>query len=307
MRQIKLQTFLYLTDLGSFRAVAKKMNATQAAISQRIAGLESEVGFQLFDRSCKPVRLTPKGMDFFPFAEKILDLSTEMMRTLHGTTKFRGTIRLGVVGTLNHVWVPKFLNHIRHCYPDILIDLIVDTTEILRDYIHSGILDIAFLLGPISENSIHSKPICNYQFAWVANKKFKLSGGYIELKEVAKTPVITYPRGSQPYKLMKDLFKPKEYPLIRINASGSLVTTIKMTVDGLGVSVLPPIAIQQELQNNLLQIFKTDFVLPDLQYFSIYPKQSNHKILDLITDIAREIAAETTSDYITEFSTKIAS
>jgi DNA-binding transcriptional LysR family regulator len=292
MHQIKLETFVWLARLGRFRAVAERMNATQAAISQRIASLEKDLGVKLFERSSRSVKMTPKGQELLPYAEKIVDLSAEMFLRVAETRTYHGTIRLGVVETLVQVWLHKLLQKVRETYPDVTIELIVDTSLTLRDYLRKGSLDLAMLLGPETEFGIVKHPVCTYPLAWVASPSLGLSDKTITLAELARLPIITFPRRSLPYNMIKDLFRGPDLPPVRLNASGSLSTTIRLTVDGFGVSAIPPMAIQRELDEGLLHIFKTNFDLPDLHYIAIHPASPLNPVASIIAGMAREVAAE---------------
>lgn len=53
----RLETFVWVASLGSFRKAAERLHTTQPAISARIAGLEEELGVKLFEREGGPARL----------------------------------------------------------------------------------------------------------------------------------------------------------------------------------------------------------------------------------------------------------
>lgn len=57
----QLRTFIAAADEGSFSAAARKLNRVQSAVSGWVAGLEAQVGVELFDRSGRFPRLTPEG------------------------------------------------------------------------------------------------------------------------------------------------------------------------------------------------------------------------------------------------------
>ncbi|MFX5793235.1 LysR family transcriptional regulator, partial [Acinetobacter baumannii] len=59
-----LETAIWLAQLRTFRATADRLNITSAAISNRIAAMEQELGFKLFERDTREVRLTAEGSTF---------------------------------------------------------------------------------------------------------------------------------------------------------------------------------------------------------------------------------------------------
>lgn len=66
MNYKRLETFVWVATLGSFRKAAERLHTTQPAISARISGLEEELGVKLFEREggSSPIILTPKAKNF---------------------------------------------------------------------------------------------------------------------------------------------------------------------------------------------------------------------------------------------------
>ncbi|MBN8487840.1 MAG: LysR family transcriptional regulator, partial [Burkholderiales bacterium] len=73
-----LETLVVLARVGSFRETAQVLNATQAAISQRIANLEDDLGVELVDRSQRRLTLTAAGEQAVRQAQRMLDLEREL-------------------------------------------------------------------------------------------------------------------------------------------------------------------------------------------------------------------------------------
>src|SRR5260370_22545252 len=91
-----IETFMWVVTLGSLRGAAQKLNTTQAAISQRIAQLESEVGVKLLQRDRRMVLPTPSGRQMMVYAEKLIGLRSEMLAVVGDRSAMRGVLRLGV-------------------------------------------------------------------------------------------------------------------------------------------------------------------------------------------------------------------
>lgn len=293
MRQPKLETIVWLTRLGSFRAVAEHLSTTQAAISQRVASLERELGAKLFERNTRGLKLTPKGAMLLPYAERIVDLSAEMRIRVADPGAYLGTLRMGAVETLVNVWLHIMLEQVHETYPGITVELTVDTSVVLFEDVTKGRLDLAMLLEPGDEPGIVKRKICSYPLVWVASPSLGLVGKTLTIDALAKLPIITFPRRSVPYNMIKELFRGRDLPPVRLNASASLTTTIKLAVNAMGVSLLPRIAIEAELKEGLLHLFETDFSPPDLQYVSIYPATPLNPLAEIVSDMARSVAADT--------------
>ncbi|MFV2091547.1 MAG: LysR substrate-binding domain-containing protein, partial [Hyphomicrobiales bacterium] len=113
----------------------------------------------------------------------------------------------------------------------------------------------------------------------------------LTIHELARLPIITFPRRSAPYNMIKELFRGRDLAPVRLNASASLATTIRLAVNAMGVALLPPVAIERELKAGHLHLFETDFSPPDLQYVAIYPATPLNPLAEIISDKARSIAA----------------
>ncbi|VAW13390.1 Transcriptional regulator, LysR family [hydrothermal vent metagenome] len=199
MRQAKLETIVWLNRLGSFRAVAEKLNTSQAVISQRVASLELELGVKLFERNTRGLKLTPKGAALLPYAERIVDISAEMLMQVTDPSAYAGVIRIGAVETLVHVWLHRLLERIYETYSGVAVELTVDTSGVLRDAVLKGKLDIAMLLAPEREPDLTKKAICTYKLAWTASPALGLGTKTLSIDELARLPIITFARHSVPY------------------------------------------------------------------------------------------------------------
>lgn len=79
-----LETFLWAARLNSFNLAAKKLHASPAAVSARIAALEEELGVKLFDRKDKSIELTNQGSTALAEADRILRIVSDFKERLGG-------------------------------------------------------------------------------------------------------------------------------------------------------------------------------------------------------------------------------
>ncbi|WP_020407185.1 LysR family transcriptional regulator [Hahella ganghwensis] len=266
MNTKNLDAFLAIVKYGTFKAASEVLHTTQPAISTRIAKLEEDVGSELFDRSDKRVRLTSKGYALLPYAERIAALLKEMQYVAGERNSCRQTMRLGATETVVHLWVAKFLNALHGHYPGLSIELIVDQSTILRDKLVTGELDLAFLTDALEDADIEFQPFCSYPLAWVASPRLTDPGTELDLHDLARFPLITYPRQSKPYTQLQELFNAVNMPTVRINGLSSLATMIHMAVDGIGIGILPLAAVEKELSSGELIRLNPSKNLPDLEY-----------------------------------------
>ena len=226
-----LETFVWIARLGSFRAAANRIYSSQPSVSARISGLEDRLGVELFDRTGKKVTLTAKGREFLVYAEKMLSLHGEMLQAIAQPSSIQGTIRLAVSETIAHTWLPQLIEKVSEAYPAINLELDVDISVNLAEKLKNHQIDIAFLMGLVNQPGVVNRPLCKYSLIWVASPRLALPSAQISLEELAKWPIITYPRQSEPYVAIRSLVDPMNHSS-RVHSSSSLSTIIRMTVDG---------------------------------------------------------------------------
>lgn len=287
-----LEVFYWVAKLKSFRGAAERLHTTQPAVSQRIASLETEFGLKLFDRAARSVSLTPKGRELLDYAERMLRLRADMMRAVAAPAALSGLMRLGVSETIVHTWLAQFIERVNAIYPGIVLDIVVDVSPNLRDALVVHELDLAFLLGPVSQPNMTNYDLCRYPLAFVVKKGTDLGAEPVPLSRLIEMPIITFPKTTRPYLTLREILSRADLPPPRLFSNSSLSTIVKMTQDGIGVSVIPPIVISQELESGALKILQTEISLPDLAFTASMPITPDGLIAEPVARIAVEIARE---------------
>ncbi len=242
-----LEIFVWIAQLGGFRAAAEKLNTTQPAVSQRIAGLEEQLGVKLFSREARKVALTPEGRAFLTYAERMLRLRSEMLQSVKGGTAFRGTIRIGVAETLVHTILGRLIERAHAAFPAVSIDVEVDTSRNLRDALVASTIDLAFLLGPVSEPRVRNIDVVRYPLGWVARPGLLAPGERLTLAHFERHPAITYTRDTRPHIQLRETLHRMGLRQPRIFGTGSLSTIVRMCRDGIGLALIPPAVIRDDL------------------------------------------------------------
>ena len=289
-----LEIFYWVAKLKSFRGAADLLHTTQPAVSQRVAALETEFGLKLFDRTARAVTLTPKGRELLDHAERMLRLRAEMMRTVAAPAALGGLLRLGVSETIVHTWLARFIERVNATYPRIVLDIVVDVSPNLRDALVAHGLDLALLLGPISQPHLINYDLCQYPLAFVVRSDVDLGPEPVPLERLIETPIITFPKTTRPYIALRDSLTRADLPPPRIFSSSSLSTIVRMTEDGIGISAIPPVVIRRELETGALRIIETEVKLPGLNFTAALQNSADGFIADPVARLAISIAEEST-------------
>jgi DNA-binding transcriptional LysR family regulator len=210
-----IETFLWVVTLGSFRGAGQRLNTTQPAISQRIAQLERELGVKLLNRDHRVVSPTPSGRQLMVYAEKLIGLRAEMMAEVGERSAMRGVLRLGVAETIVHTWLPRLIKSVNTAHPNLSLEIEVDITPNLTARLLEQEIELAFLVGPLSASGVRNRVLCDYPVGVLASPSLGLGNGSLKIQDLAKFPIITFPRKSQPYEIVRSLFNRPDLPPIR--------------------------------------------------------------------------------------------
>jgi len=286
-----IETFLWVATLRSFRGAAEKLHTTQPAVSQRIAQLEDLLGVRLLDRDRRAVAPTPKGQELLGYAERLMRLRAEMIEAVGDRSTMRGIVRLGCSETIVHTWLPTLIERVNTAYPNLELEIEVDISPNLRARLVARDLDLALLLGPISDPNIHSRPLCSYPLAFVAGPKVRLPNKPLAVETIAKWPIVTFSRNTHPYIVVRELFT-RAGLQVTIHASASLATVVRMALDGIGIAVIPPAILDNVLGVGKLRQLKTTAKLPNLNFVVSWPSSPDSFAAQKVAEIAVQVARE---------------
>lgn len=285
-----LETFFWVAQLRSFKAAAERLHTTQPAVSLRIANLEDELGVKLLERGPRLAMPTPRGRLLLDYADRFLKLRAEMIDAVAVPDALSGVVRLGVSETIVHTWLAQFIERVHALFPRVTLDIEVDVSSLLATRLVDHRLDMAFLLGDIADPAIVTAPLCRYPLAFVASPSLPLADAPLSLDDLMAWPLITFPRTTQPYVELVRLFNAPGIAKPRLYASSSLSTIIRMAIDGIGISLVPPVVTHREREEGRLRLVDVAAPLPDLVYNVAYAT-SDRGLNKRLADLARTIAS----------------
>ena len=280
-----IETLMWVVTLGSFRGAAQKLNTTQPAISQRIAQLGKEVGVKLLQRDRRMVLPTPRGRQMMVYAEKLIGLRSEMLAVVGDHSAMRGVLRLGVAETIVHTFLTQLIKSVRRRL------LQSRSSGACRHFrLLAQEIDLAFLLGPLTGPTISNRVLCDYSVGFLASPSLGLGKERLTVHELAKFPIITFPRKTPPYEIVRSLFNRPDLPPIRLHASASLGTVIHMAIEGLGIAVIPTAIVENELADGRLQLLSTNLQIPLLTFSASWLASPDTVAIERVAELAASLA-----------------
>lgn len=127
----------------SFSKAAKKLFVAQPSLSLMVKNLEEALGTPLFDRSCKPIRLTEAGQEYIRATEQIRGIEQAYHEFILAQNHLQtGSLRIGSNQLLSSLVLPKYISAFVQAYPNIQLTLIDANSTSLENEITNGSLDI---------------------------------------------------------------------------------------------------------------------------------------------------------------------
>lgn len=284
----QLETFVWIANLGSFRLAAEHLCTTQPAISTRISNLEHSLNTTLFNRDKGTVSLTAKGRELLPLAENILNSTAQLCYKADATSALSGLLRIGVSETVVHTWLPQFLASINEKYPDVEVELIVDATVNLNKELLAHNIDIAILLGPVSEPAVINHVICEYPLYWVASPELGLDATS-STHAFTRWPIITYARNTVPYYEIHRHFTEQKIHPVQYYSVSALSASVKLVESGVGVATLPKEVIKEQLEDGRLTIIDSDWTPNPLTFTVSYITTPDSLLIEEAVKVAFEM------------------
>lgn len=142
-----LRYFVQVAAEQHYGRAAERLRIAQPALSRQIQDLEAEIGFKLFDRLSRGVKISAAGKSFLADALRILhEVDEAAVRAKRVAAGQSGTLRVGFVESVSwHGVVPDSFREFRERQPDAELQLKPSSSQEQTDAVHSGRLDAGFV------------------------------------------------------------------------------------------------------------------------------------------------------------------
>ncbi len=254
----QLHYVLAIAEHKNFTKAAEKCFVTQPTLSTQIQKLEEELDVLIFDRSKKPIELTEVGRKIVHQARNIVNESDRIQDIVDQQKGFiGGDFRLGIISTVMPTLLPMFLKAFVKKYPKIKLKIEELTTEEIIARINDGHMDAAIAATPLEKENIKERVLYYEPFVAYIPKEHRLSGkSKIDVSDLEIDDMLLLEEGhcfrDGVINLCK-AFKNQQDDNFQLE-SGSIETLIKLSNEGLGMTLLPylhTLDIQDNLKNNL--------------------------------------------------------
>jgi LysR family hydrogen peroxide-inducible transcriptional activator len=239
----QLSYVLAVAENQNFTKAAEKCFVTQPTLSMQIQKLEDQLDVQIFDRSKKPIELTDVGKKIVTQARNIVNESNRIQDIVDQQKGFiGGEFKLGIIPTIMPTLLPMFLNNFLKKHPKVKLKIEELTTEEIISRIKDGHLDAAIAATPLEDENIKERVLYFEPFVSYIPKGHRLhSNKKIDVSDLDINDMLLLEDGhcfrDGVINLCK-AFKNNVEDKFQLE-SGSIETLIKLSNEGLGMTLLP--------------------------------------------------------------------
>lgn len=283
-----LRYFVALARHGHFGRAAEACSVSQPALSVQMKELEALLGAPLIERGARQIRLSPLGEALARRAADILrgvDELGDLVRAAH--RPLGGRLRIGVIPTIAPYLLPGLISRLGAEYPDLDIRPRETVTRVLIEALADGSLDAAILALPVSEETLHEEPLFEEEFVLVRHSRH--AGLPVpDARMLRMMRLLLLEEGhcfrdqalsfcALPDAGMRDLME-----------GSSLSTLVQMVGVGIGVTLIPEMAVQIETRSADVSVARLSEPRPMRRVGMVWRKTSPlADQLQVIADILR--------------------
>ena len=294
---MNLQDLRYLVAVADHRHFGRAAEAcfvSQPTLSTQIKKLERELGVELVERSPRHIMLTAVGESVVERARVVLR-ETDNIREVarRATDPEAGSLRIGLFPTLAPYLLPHIVPVLHERFPKLELLLVEEKSAVVHQRLRDGQLDVGLLAMPVHDDHLHCEPLFDEEFVLAVPTGHPLSSvrGTVSTSVLAGDNVLLLEEGhclrDQALSVCQ-LAGAEERSGFRAT---SLETLRQMVAAGVGVTLLPELAVQPPIPPSPdIDLVRFDSPIPRRQIAMFWRRTSAYAdFLPGIAEVIREI------------------
>jgi len=259
----ELQAFIAVAEKSSFKAAAEGLFISQPALSRRIEKLEASLQTRLLERTTRRVSLTDDGRQFLAHAEAVIEELEMAMQGMAERTDLRKEhITVACVPSVANHLLPKVLKEFTRTHPSVRIKIIDESAREVLDSVVAGVADFGVNFIGTQEADIDFKAIRTEHYVLMVRNDHPLAAETsVAWAALVGEKLVSVSQSSGNRMLIDNaLARVVQRPSIQYEIN-HVTGAIGLVAAGLGVAVLPELAMPSDVHPTLVSIPLTD---PDI-------------------------------------------
>ena len=267
-----MMLFIAVIDAGSFTLAAERLNIPKANLSRKISRLEQQLGVTLLERTTRSQHITGAGSRYLVHCRRIsqeIELAeTSISQHLN---EVQGPLRIGVSVSMGHDIIKPVLGQFMRQYPAVNLQLNLLNSRV--DLIDEG-YDLVIRIGELEDSRLIAKRLGK------VTRKIYTSSDYMkrygEIKSIQQLSQANFLLMSSIQNndrlLLTSKEKQHEFRVLPGMLVDDFLILKQMTIEGLGVAIIPSYMCETELANGKLIQVLPNWNMPEVNVYALYPK-----------------------------------
>ena len=259
----ELKSFVIAARFRSISKAANQLGLGQPTVTTHIKKLEKELNMVLFDRVTRPIRLTLSGQTIFDLSQPLLDgLDSLAIRT--SEAEERGPVTIASTPDIIPHTLLRVVKVFNSLYPNVYLRIQSATRTEVIGLVRTGEVDAGIIQHPDRGEDLHFEPLFLYERVLIAPKGHELlSSPMTSLDSIVQYPLILMARGTYTRHILEEQLQKKGLHYEVIMELDSMDMIMKFVTIGMGVSVGPRLAIEEEALDHLGMVSLANFLPVD--------------------------------------------
>lgn len=274
---------------GSFSKAARNLYISQPSLSASVKRIEDRLGYPIFDRSTKPLRLTEFGNKYVESMLAVKKVEKDFSDYLNDYGGLKtGTLKFGGTNLISSLVAPKLINLFKTLYPQIEVTLTEGVTEDLEDMLEKGVLDMVmdysmpygdsfdyvkladeYLVLTVPKDFAINRELSKYAVNSEEIRKGKIPGDSISPVPLAffkDIPFVLLKKKNDTYKRAVRMCSDAGFEPRKIFESAQQMTAYNVCSSGMGAAFVSSMLLARVAEN------------PELIYYKLDPELSRREL-----------------------------
>lgn len=254
----QMRYFEALATTLHFGKAADMVNVSQPALSAQIAEMEDALGVKLVERSRSGTYLTEEGEALLPEIRSILaDVDRLHERARQARATLEGRLRLGIIPTVAPYLVPRLIPLLKADYPELNLEMREAITRQCLEEMQAGRLDCALIALPAGTGNVETLPIFRDHFLVAsADNETDILMSPLSVDEVDVERLLLLDEGHCLREQALAVCGTGSGRRVSNFGATSMTTLLQMVSHGMGITLIPEIAVKDEADRNRMRIVR---------------------------------------------------
>jgi LysR family transcriptional regulator, hydrogen peroxide-inducible genes activator len=241
-----LKYLVALADTGHFGKAAARTFVSQPTLSAQLKKLEEYLGVKLVERQPKNVQLTDVGKQVVVRARRMLNEGDEIVALARNNTDpFAGKLKLALIPTIGPYLLPRVMPKLRKALPNLSLMLYEYQTESLLKRLRDGEIDLGIMALPTPQEGIESRELYEEDFTVALPNNHPLGAkSTIKVQDLKGHTLLLLEDGHCLRDQALEVCSRVDVREAEDFRATSLETLRQMVVAGLGITLLPELAVE---------------------------------------------------------------